>query len=138
MTRSRGKLIAASGVLGAVVIAGSAFVLTHDQSRERSDCRVQVFFRPTASSRQIQAVGDRLAAIEHVSSSFVSKEEALEIMRRKYPEVVKNIGGNPLPDSYSARTMYAKACFELVDSVRPRPAGVERVSSSVHAGEEAD
>jgi cell division protein FtsX len=128
---TRKRLFAGAAVLVVVAVVGGTFALARDDSRERADCRVRVYFRTNASREEIRAVGDRLAAVENVSSRFVSKKEALEILRRRDPELVEGIPWNPLPASYDARTTYADSCSDLTASLRPRPPGVENVNSTV-------
>jgi cell division transport system permease protein len=125
----RTALVVAAGAVAALAIAGGVLALTREDRRARSDCLVRVFFEKGASPDQIEAVGDRLEAVDDVSVRFVSKKEALENIRRKYPELVAGIPSNPLPDSYSARTRYADSCYELRASLRPRPPGVQSVKT---------
>ena len=123
--------MAAGCTVGAVAVAGGVFALTRDDPRPRSDCLVRVFFDTGASRDQMRAVGDRLAAVEDVSLRFVSKKEALEIMRRRFPDLVAGMPSNPLPDAFVARTTYADSCSELKASLRPPPQGVKRVKPTV-------
>jgi cell division protein FtsX len=134
---TRKRLLAATAALGIVAVAGGIFALERDAPRERADCRVQVYFQKDASREEIRAVGERVAEIDDVSSRFVSRKEALEIMRRKFPELVKSLPFNPLPASYAVHTTYADACSDLSASLRPRPEGVDNVSSTVRPYEKA-
>jgi len=121
-------------VAGLVAVGGVALGIvfrTSDEPRQRADCRVRVFFRAGASPAKTRAVGIRLRSVDGVSVRFVSKEEALEIMRRKYPDLAANLPSNPFPDSYDVRTTYADSCAELRATLHPRPPGVDKSKASV-------
>jgi len=105
-------------------------VLTKD-TRKRTDCVVRVYFKTGASREQIDAVGRRLDAADDASIRFVSKKQALELLKERYPELVADLPVNPLPDSYDVRTTYADSCSEARAIFRPRPAGVESVKARV-------
>ena len=127
----RGVLVAgATGVLIAVAVGSGAILLTKD-TRKRTDCLVRVFFKTGASQEQIDAIGRRLDAVDDASIRFVSKKQALELMREQYPELVGDLPVNPLPDAYEARTTYADACSDVRAVFRPRPAGVGSVKTRI-------
>jgi cell division protein FtsX len=127
----KGILVAgAAGGLIAVAVVLGVFVLT-DDTRERTDCLVRVYFKPGASQEQIDAVGRQLHAVADASVRFVSKKKALALMRKRYPELVRDLPVNPLPASYDARTTYADSCSDVRAVFRPRPAGVENVNTRI-------
>jgi cell division protein FtsX len=130
MTR---KWLVAAGTcsVAAVAVGAGVFVLAKDEPRKRTDCLVRVFFKQSASRNQIGAVGARLGAIDDVALRFVSKEQALVIMRKRYPELAPPAGINPLPDAYEATTTYADSCSEVRAAVHPRPAGVETAKAAI-------
>ncbi len=89
-----------------------------------------------ATPKQIDAVRVKLAEDPRVKSfRFVSKEEALKEMRRKLPEVVKDLPGNPLPASYQIVPKKAEYNAEIkrdllvvgADGKRVPPPGVDTI-----------
>ena len=127
----RGRIVAgATGGLVAVAVGLGAIVLTND-TRKRTDCLVRVFFKTGASHEQIDAIRRQLDAVDDVSARFISKKQALELMRERYPELVRDLPVNPLPDSYEVRTTYADSCADVGAVFRPRPAGVENVNTRI-------
>jgi len=91
---------------------------------------VKVFFESDATRAQETAVARFLQSHPKVKDfDFVPKTEALERMKRRYPDLVRNLTSNPFPDSFEVlptrgedvETVYAS----LAD---PKPAGVFKVS----------
>jgi cell division transport system permease protein len=77
---------------------------------------------------QIEGVRQQLAANPDVESfRFVSKEEAWEEMKRRFPELVEGAPRNPLPASYEVIPRDADMVQEIAASLEPLPAGVESV-----------
>jgi cell division transport system permease protein len=60
---------------------------------------------------------------------FVSKEEALQIMKKKAPDMAQNVISNPLPDSFKVKPKRGEDVLAIADSLNPLPAGVEKVST---------
>jgi cell division transport system permease protein len=60
---------------------------------------------------------------------YVSKEQGLEIMKKRYPELVKNLTSNPLGDSLEVTPNHAENVDKLYDSIvlPHKPPGVDRV-----------
>jgi cell division protein FtsX len=122
--------VGATGGLLAAALASGVFVLTKD-TRERTDCLVRVFFKTSASREQVDTIGRQLDAVDDASIRFISKQEALEQMRERYPDLVADLPVNPLPDAYEARTTYADSCSDVRAVLRPRPAGVAKVNTRI-------
>ena len=59
---------------------------------------------------------------------FVSKEEALEIMEKRAPELVEGLTSNPLPHAEEVTPNDPDQVDEIAASLEPLPAGVEKVS----------
>jgi cell division transport system permease protein len=61
---------------------------------------------------------------------YISKEQALQIMKRRYPDLVKNLTSNPLSDSLEVTPDRAENVDKLYTSiVTPhKPAGVDKVN----------
>ena len=65
----------------------------------------------------------RVASVE-----YISKEQALDQMRRKHPDIVKSIAANPLPDAFKVHPKHGEDVVAIADSLNPLPAGVESVN----------
>jgi cell division transport system permease protein len=82
-----------------------------------------------AKNNEIVAVGDQLKNNPLVKEvSFISKEEALEEMKKRYPELTGTLARNPLPAAYKVEPKRAEDVEEIAASLEPTPAGVEKVS----------
>jgi cell division transport system permease protein len=82
-----------------------------------------------ADAKQINAVAARLDADSRVKSySFVSREEALKRMKKRYPDLFKaGLTSNPLPASEEVEPKKAEYADAIYRSFSPHPAGVESV-----------
>jgi cell division transport system permease protein len=91
---------------------------------------VKVYFAPAATDAQIRAVNTTLDAeprfVKQVS--FVSKEDALQRMQKRYPRMVENLAGNPLPASFEVTPTHAEFADDIELSLLPHPAGVDRIN----------
>jgi cell division transport system permease protein len=69
----------------------------------QKELQVHVYFATNATKTQENAVGARLQAdkrVKHVT--FVSKAQALQQMKKQFPDMFKTgLPNNPLPDSYT-------------------------------------
>jgi cell division transport system permease protein len=104
---------------------------TNDVKR---DLVVNVYFcTPTtcdkeATEAQIDQARTKIVAMPEVKSvTYVSKEEALEIMKESHPELVENINTNPLPNSYRVIPNRGEDVAAIAQRLEPPPAGVEKV-----------
>ncbi len=96
---------------------------------------VKVFFctdttcEREAGSGQINAVGARLESDPRVKShTFISKEEALEIMAKREPSMVRSVPINPFPDSFTVQPVKGEYTKAIAESLTPPPLGVEKVN----------
>jgi cell division transport system permease protein len=94
---------------------------------------VKVYFSPTASTQQKTDVGKMLQQNPYVAPNgikYISKEQALQIMKRRYPDLVKNLTSNPLSDSLEVTPDRAENVDKLYSSiVTPhKPPGVDKVN----------
>ena len=120
-------------MLGLVVGLGSWALSLSDHYKKQ--LLVNVYFCTTlrcdaeATQDQMNAVRDKLVAMPQVKTvRFVSKVEALEIERRKHPEIVQNLPGNPLPNSYKVIPKRAEDVETIAAQLAAsRPQAVESV-----------
>ena len=79
-----------------------------------------------ATRAQEEKIGNRIspANIPEVKSvKFVSKAEALAIMRKRSPELTKQLPGNPLPDAFEITPKHGED-VELIAKKIPTGAGI--------------
>jgi cell division transport system permease protein len=83
------------------------------------------------SDQQVGAVQRYLEAdprIKEGGVKFVSKAEALEIMRERSPELVKDLTYNPLPDAFEIQPKQAEDVELIAADLRAQQfAGVEKI-----------
>jgi len=90
---------------------------------------VKVFFDQTASEQQINAARARLEADPDVKNvQFVSKEQALEIMKKRAPELTKNLTQNPFGHAFTVVPKDADNVSAIADRLVPVPVGVDNVT----------
>ena len=120
-------------VLVAMFVLGSALALgtwlRSYGNHVKKQLIVKIYFADAVSGKQINAVARRLSHDTRVKKyRFVTKEEALAIMRKKYPELVKNLAYNPLPASEEVTPTkgdYTPAIARTYS--HPLPPGVQKV-----------
>jgi cell division transport system permease protein len=67
-----------------------------------------------AGPKQIEAVRADLAANPDVKEfSFISKDAALEEMKKRYPEITQNLARNPLPPAYEVIPVDAERVLQV-------------------------
>src|SRR5437868_792339 len=81
------------------------------------------------TATQINAVAAKLHADTRVKSyTFVSRDEALKRMKKRYPDLFKaGLTSNPLPASEEVEPKKAEYADAIYRSLSPRPSGVESV-----------
>lgn len=94
---------------------------------------IVVFIEDEASQDQIELLGISLGEIEHIETiRFVSREEALEIMREKWSESAHLLDGlendNPLPNAYYVSMDNLAYLGEALKTIEKLPA-VESISA---------
>ena len=81
------------------------------------------------TEEQINAVRERLESDPRVEKvKYISKEEALEIMKKRAPDLVEDIGFNPLPDSEEVIPKDPDQIEAIAASLQPLPPGVQKVN----------
>ena len=94
----------------------------------RKDVIVKVFFVQDATESQINVVRSKILTFpETKDANFVSKAQALERMREKYPDLTQNLSSNPLPAAYEVTPKNADQVKTIADKLQPLPAGVDKV-----------
>jgi cell division transport system permease protein len=122
-------------LLGLTIALGS-WVLSWSNSVERG-VQVKVFFctehtcdRDVADREvnQVRLWLERDNRIKRSSIKFVSKEEALQIMEERSPDLVKDLTYNPLPHAYEATPVRAENVEAIADDLRAEGFnGIEKV-----------
>src|SRR5580765_4171722 len=96
----------------------------------KKELLVKVYFTNTVTPKQIDHVRIMLAKDPQVQKyTFVSSEEALREMRKKVPEMVKNLAYNPLPAAYEVIPKKAEYITSITRAFQPKPAGVDKVKN---------
>jgi cell division transport system permease protein len=81
------------------------------------------------TTQQKNEVRIRLQNDPRVASvDYISKEQAIEIMRKKQPDLVKNLPNNPLPDAFKVHPKRGEDVVAIANSLNPLPLGVENVN----------
>ena len=90
---------------------------------------VNVYFDRDANVRQINAVALHLRSMPQVRKlDFVSEDEALRIMKDRYPKLTNTLAANPFPASFKVTPRRAEDKETIADAVRTRGwAGVSSV-----------
>ncbi len=115
-------------LLGLFVALGSWVVSWSNHVKK--EVIVKVYFAPAATDAQIRSVSSTLESESRFVKdvSFVSKEEALQRMEKRYPQLVKNLAGNPLPASLEVVPTHAEFADDIELSLLPHPQGVDRIN----------
>jgi len=114
-------------LLGLLIALGTWVVSWSEHVKDQLE--VKVFFVDDVTPKQVNAVGAFLRTDERIKDyQFVTRAEALERMRKKYPELTADLPTNPLPASYEITPRRAEEVKELSAALRAQTfAGVERV-----------
>jgi len=81
-----------------------------------------------ATTDQIEAVRRQIDASPFVKEfTFVSAADALEEMKKKYPDLTKDLARNPLPPSYRIEPRRAEEAERVAAMFEPAPPGIEQV-----------
>jgi cell division transport system permease protein len=94
---------------------------------------VKVYFQRNATARQKNDVATKLQQSPYVATGgikYISKEQALAIMKRRFPKLVENAPSNPFPDSLEVSPNRAENVDKLYNSIvlPHKPPGVELVN----------
>jgi cell division transport system permease protein len=121
-------------LLGLFIALGT-WVLSWSDQAQRKLLVKAYFCTPLTCSRestpqQINSARVLLGRMPEVKEvRFVSKEDALDIMRRRTPELVENVSSNPLPHSLEITPKRAEDVVTIANRLeRASLPGVEKVS----------
>jgi cell division transport system permease protein len=116
-------------VLGLAIALGTWVLSWSDHVKKQLE--VKVYFQPTATGKQIDNVRVLLAESQQVKSfRFVSKTEALAEMRKRVPDIVKNLAYNPLPASYEVTPKKAEYISTISKQIRQADLpGVDKIKN---------
>jgi cell division transport system permease protein len=122
-------------LLGLFLALGSWVVSWSDHVKNQLE--VKVFFVDDVTPKQVDAVRVHLEQDDRVKEfQFVSKDEALARMRKRYPELTANLPSNPLPASYEVLPKDADDVKAIAADLRQQKlAGVERVKDGQQTSE---
>jgi len=114
-------------LLGLFVALGSWVVSWSDHVKR--ELVVKAFFVPDAQEAQFNSVRQRLAADPRIKSfEFISKGEALDRMRKQFPDFTSDLTSNPLPAAYEIVPRRGEDVEAIATSLKPLPAGLDKVT----------
>ena len=117
-------------LLGLFIALGTWVISWSDHVKSQLD--VKVYFTEGVTPKQVNAVRVYLAN-EQIAGAvksyrFISRAEALRIMRKTNPELVSGVPSNPLPDAYTVTPQRAENVKVVAAGIRARHfAGVDQV-----------
>ena len=114
-------------LLGLFIALGTWVVSWSDHVK--SQLEVKVFFVDDVKPKQVDTVRVYLEKDERIKEfRFVTKQEALKRMEKRYPELTANLPSNPLPASYEVLPLQAEEVKAISADLRSQEfAGVERI-----------
>jgi cell division transport system permease protein len=113
-------------LVGLLIALGTWAISWSDDAKKQ--LLVKVYVTDAASDQQVNSVRERLESDNRIASvTFVSKADALKIMEQKYPDLVENLPGNPLPRSFEVKPTKGEYVEAISQSLSPPPPGVDKV-----------
>ena len=89
-------------LVGLLIALGTWAMSWSDNAKK--ELLVKVYLTDAATDQQVNSVREGLESDRRVATvTFVSKEDALKVMEKKYPQLVENLPGNPLPRSFEVK-----------------------------------
>jgi cell division transport system permease protein len=88
-------------LIGVFIGLGTWLVSWSDEKKR--ELAVHVFIKDEATQKQVNQLRIAIESDERVKQggiTYISKAEALEIMRKRSPELTENLASNPLPASF--------------------------------------
>jgi len=116
-------------LIGVFIGLGTWLVSWSDDKKR--ELAVHVFIADAATTKQVNELRVRLESDERVKPggiAFISKARALEIMRKRNPELTANLASNPLPASFDVVPTRGEDTEAIAVSVqKARLAAVDQV-----------
>jgi cell division transport system permease protein len=113
-------------LVGLLIALGTWAISWSDDAKKQ--LLVKVYVTDAASDQQVNSVRERLESDNRIASvTFVSKADALRIMEQKYPDLVENLPGNPLPRSFEVKPTKGEYVEAISQSLSQPPPGVDKV-----------
>jgi cell division transport system permease protein len=117
-------------LLGLFIALGSWTVSWSNHVKRELIVKVDFKTKPQATRQEENAVVRKLSSNPQVKTwKFVSKDVALERMRKRYPELTRNLPYNPLPDSLEITPTKAEYIDSVAASLRPLSPGVGSIQT---------
>jgi cell division transport system permease protein len=114
-------------LLGLTVALGTLLLSWSDHVKRQ--LVVKVYFTSDATQQQMAAVTNKLNANPLVKRvTFVSKQQALKDMERRFKDLTKSLPDNPFPDSDVVQPKRGEDVNAIYQSLIPKPAGVDKVN----------
>jgi cell division transport system permease protein len=114
-------------LLGLLVALGTWVVSWSDHVK--SELVVKAYFTDEASQQQINALRVNLESDDRVKTvEFISKDDALKDMQKRYPDLTRNLSSNPLPASFLIEPARAEDTRAIAQTLEPSPPGIQKVS----------
>jgi cell division transport system permease protein len=117
-------------LLGLFIALGTWTVSWSNHVKRELIMKVEFKTKPQATRAQEMFVANKLrlnAQIKDGGVKFVGKQQALERMQKRYPELVKNLPYNPLPDSLEITPKKAEYLDQIAATLKPLPPGVAAI-----------
>ena len=113
-------------LVGLLIALGTWAMSWSDNAKK--ELLVKVYLTDAATDQQVNSVREGLESDQRVATvTFVSKEDALKVMEAKYPQLVENLPGNPLPRSFEVKPTKGEHVKAISESLAPPPPGVSEV-----------
>ncbi len=113
-------------LVGLLIALGTWAISWSDDAKRK--LLVKVYVTDAATDQQVNSIRERLESDNRIASvAFVSKEDALKMMEKKYPDLVENLPGNPLPRSFEVKPTRGEHVEAISQSLSPPPPGVDKV-----------
>lgn len=129
-------------LLGLFVALGSWMLAFSDNTKDKLLVKVyfctEVSCKQPATLEQINFVRKKLDADPLVKEAvFVSKNEALDRMRKRTPEIVAGLTSNPLPDAFEVKAVDGANIKQIARNLKTPslPPGVEKVKDGEEVSE---
>jgi cell division transport system permease protein len=117
-------------LLGLFIAFGTYVVSWSNHVKHELVVKVDFKTKPQATRADEEAVINRLIANPKVKTGaikFISKEQALVQMKKRYPTLTRSLPYNPLPDSLEVTPTRPEFNAAVANSLWPLPPGVQRV-----------